>query len=248
MTGHLRFCFAAFVLLAGLSTSPALSNPFTDLFSATPAEAAAPAAAEEECLSRPGKSTTDGQHWVYRLDGHRRCWFQTAATATGKKQVQHHAVKHRADAAEENKTAARKPKAPPVDALAELLLRSAPEETSQPTAPAPVLEMVDAGPIPAPRTARLVPPVSASNDQPMPDRPTPPQVGMETHLATAPAASIVVTASARSTMPVALAVAEAGDDGWDWTWLGVLLMAVGLVSVISSSRTIRGAMLLHRLR
>jgi hypothetical protein len=43
-----------------------------------PAQAAAPAAAEEECLPRPGKSTAAGQRWVYRFDGHRKCWFQTA--------------------------------------------------------------------------------------------------------------------------------------------------------------------------
>ena len=195
-------------------------------------------------MSRPGKSTADGQHWVYRLDGHRKCWFQTAGTATVKKPVQHHAAKHRVATPEENKTAARN-KAP-VDALAELLLRSQPAETSQPAKPA--LEVVDAGPNLVTRTAPLVPGAPVPNDQLMPDHPTPPQVDIETLLATAPAASDVVAASAPSTMPVALPAAEAGDDGWGWTWLGVLLMALGLVSVISSSRTIRGAVLLHQLR
>ena len=61
MSGHLRSCFAACVLLAGLSTSPASSNPFDFLFNAAPAEATAPRAAEEECMPHPGKST-DGQH------------------------------------------------------------------------------------------------------------------------------------------------------------------------------------------
>ena len=246
MTGHLRLCFAAFVLLAGLSTSPASSNPFTASFNATPAEDTARTSAEEECLPRPGKSTADGQHWVYRLEGHRKCWFQAAGTATVKKPVQHHAAKHRVATPEENKTAARKPK-PPVDALAELLLRSAPPETSQPTTPTPAFEVVDAGPVLATRTAPLLPP-PVPNDQFMPDHRTPPQLDIETLLATAPAASDVVVASAPSTMPVALPATEAGDDGRGWTWLGGLLMALGLVSVVSSSRTIRGAVLLLQLR
>ena len=98
MSGHLRFCFAAFLLLAGLS-SPASSNPFAALFNAAPGEAAPPAPAEEACLLQPGKSTADGQHWVYRYDGHRKCWFQTAeGTATVKEPVHHHATKQRAAA------------------------------------------------------------------------------------------------------------------------------------------------------
>src|SRR3954469_18755327 len=98
MSGHLRFCFAAFVLLAALPTSSASSNPLTDFFNAAPtpapAQAAAPAAAEEECLPRPGKSTAAGQRWVYRFDGHRKCWFQAAqGIATVKKQVRRSAAK-----------------------------------------------------------------------------------------------------------------------------------------------------------
>ena len=132
MSGHLRFCFAAFVLLAAFPTSPASSNPFTDLFNAAPAQAAAPAAAEEECLPRPGKSTPAGQRWVYRFDGHRKCWFQTAqGIATVKKQVRPGAAKPPVAVPEENEAAPRKQKAV-VDARAELL-RSAPAEASQPT-------------------------------------------------------------------------------------------------------------------
>jgi hypothetical protein len=79
MSGHLRFCFPAFVLFAGLSTSPAYSNAFADFFNfnSAPQQVTAPAAAKEECLPLPGKSTA-GLRWVYRLDGHRKCWFQTA--------------------------------------------------------------------------------------------------------------------------------------------------------------------------
>src|SRR6185312_291832 len=102
MTGHLRFGFAA-LLLAGFSTSPAAANPLADLFSinATPAkastpappEASAPAPAEEKCLSQPGKSTAAGQHWFYRLQDHRRCWYQAAAgSVKARKQRVHHRV------------------------------------------------------------------------------------------------------------------------------------------------------------
>ena len=40
---------------------------------------------------------------------------------------------------------------------------------------------------------------------------------------------------------------KASDDGWGWTanWLGMLLMALGLVSVLSSSRVLRGGVLLR---
>src|SRR5437868_4768153 len=127
MSGHLRFCFGAFFLLAGLSTSPASSNPIADWFNITPKQPATPASAEaEECLSRPGKSTTPGQHWVYRLEGRRKCWFQAAEETAVKRQVRHRAANPRVVVSEEN-DAARERKAV-VDARAELL-RDAPTET-----------------------------------------------------------------------------------------------------------------------
>ena len=159
MSGHLRFCFAAFVLLAAFPTSPASSNPFADFFNAAPApaQATAPAAAEAECLPRPGKSTTSGQRWVYRFDGHRKCWFQTAqGIATVKKQVRHSAAKPPVAVPEENEAAPRKQKAV-VDARAELL-RSAPAEASQPTRLAPEFKVVDAASVLATGTAAFVPP------------------------------------------------------------------------------------------
>src|SRR2546426_168478 len=57
MSGHLRFCFAAFVL-AGLPTSPASSNPFADFFNAAPRQATAPAPAEtSQATSRASELT-----------------------------------------------------------------------------------------------------------------------------------------------------------------------------------------------
>ncbi|MBR1279114.1 hypothetical protein JQ624_31095 [Bradyrhizobium sp. AUGA SZCCT0283] len=249
MSGHLRFCFAAFVLLASLSTSPASSNPFTDLFNVAPRQATAPAsaAAEEECLPRPGKSTTAGQHWVYRLEGHRKCWFQAAEGIAVKKQVRHRAAQARVAASEENEAARRKRKAV-VDARAELL-RSAPE-TSQPMRTAPELKVVDAASVLATGPAAFAPPAPIDNlatDQLTPDHRTPRQVDVETLLTAAPAARDAVAASVPLAAPVVFPIAEAADDGRGWTatWLGVLLMALGLVSVLGSSRTLRKAVLLR---
>jgi hypothetical protein len=256
MSGHLRTCFAAFVLFAGLWTSPASSNAFADWFNvapqaATPPASAAtpPASAETECLLRPGKSTADGQRWVYRLDGHRKCWFLTAeGTATAKKPIHLRAAKHRGAAPEENETARHK-KA--VDARAEIL-RSAPAETSQQTPRSPGVKVVDATSVPATGAAALVPPAPIANlatDQLMPDDPTPRQVDVETLLAAAPAAGDAVAASVPPA-PGAFSVPEAGDDGLGWTatWIGALLMALGLVSVLTSSWTLRRAALLHQLK
>jgi hypothetical protein len=245
MSGHLRFCFAAF-LIASLSTSPVSSNPFATLFNASPGQATAPAPAAEECLPQPGKSTADGQHWVYRFDGQRKCWFQAAEGATVKKPVRRHAAKHRVPAPKENDEAALRKQKAVVDARAELL-RSAPAETPQPTPQAPKLRVADAAPVLDTGAGALVPqaPVVATpaNDQLAPDHPTPRQVDVETLLAAAPAASDAAAASMPPASPVAVPVAEAGDDGQGWTatWLGVLLMALGLVSLLSSSRTLRRA-------
>jgi hypothetical protein len=252
MSGHLRFCFATFALLAGLSASPASSNPFADLFNVTPRPATAPAPEEEECLQRPGKSTTAGQRWAFRLEGHRKCWFQTAEEIAVKKQVRHRAAKHRATkhrvaAPEESEASPSKRKAV-VDARSELM-RSAPTEAPQPMRPVPEFKVADAASVAATGAAAFVPsaPIeSLKTDRLTPDR-TPRQVDVETLLAAAPAPSDAVAASVPSAAPVNFLVAEAANDGPDWmaTWLGVLLMALGLASVLGSSRTLREAVLLR---
>ncbi|MGY3610894.1 MULTISPECIES: hypothetical protein [unclassified Bradyrhizobium] len=196
-------------------------------------------------MPRPGRSTADGQHWVYRLEGHRKCWFQAAeGIATVKKRAHRRVAKHHLATLEANETAGRKQKAA-VDARAELL-RSTAAETSQPAAP--TLEVVDAGPVLGTGIATLVPSAAISNradDQLTPDHSRPRQIDVETLLAAAPAVSDVVASSAPSAAPVAFPIAEAGDDGRGWAWLGVLLMTVGLVALLSSSRTLRRAMVLH---
>jgi hypothetical protein len=198
-------------------------------------------------LPRPGKSTADGQRWVYRLDGRRKCWFQAAeGIATVK-----NAAKHRVAAPAESETARRK-REPVVDARAELL-RAAPPETSQPTPPASELKLVDAGSVVATGAAALAPPASVANratGQLTPDHPTPRQVDVETLLAAAPAASDAVAASVPLAPPVAFPITETGDDGRGRmaNRLGMLLMALGFVSVLSSSWVLWGAGLLRQLK
>jgi hypothetical protein len=247
MSGHLRFWLVVFVLLAGLSTSPASSNPFAALFNAAPAEATAPSSTEGECLRRPGKSTASGQHWVYRLEGHRKCWFQVAEgiVTVKKPQVRHRAAKHRGASPEENETEGRNKAV--VEANAELL-RSAPAEPPQPTAP--TRRVVDAGPVLTTGIATLLPPAAVGNRADnllTPGHSTPRQVDVETLLAAAPAASDVVAASASSATAAGFPGAASGDDGRGWTWLGVLLIALGLVSVLGSTQSLGRAVLLHQL-
>src|SRR3954469_24315557 len=137
MSGYLRFWFAAFLFLAGLSPSPASSNPFAVfLGQAVPAEATAQRPAEQECLSQPGKSTADGRHWVYRFNNHRKCWFQAAEETVTKEPIHHHAGKHVA-APKATQAVSRKRNAV-VDARAELP-QSVP--VKPPQQPPPALEL-----------------------------------------------------------------------------------------------------------
>jgi hypothetical protein len=188
MSGPLRIRFVVVFILAGFSTSPAAANPLTALFNLTPDESPPPAPAKDasakdasakdapakdECLSRPGKPA-DGQHWMYHLDGHRRCWFLAPeGVAAARKRAHRHAAKPQL---EENEAEAglRNPKLV-VDARAELL-RPSPAETPQPappTSPTPSFKVVDAAtPVPAAGAAALVPPppVLAKPDQLKPDQ------------------------------------------------------------------------------
>jgi hypothetical protein len=250
MSGPLRFRTAAALILAGLSTSPASANIIDTLLNRAPEEAAAPAPAkdapaEDQCLSRPGKPA-DGQHWMYRLDGHRRCWFLVPEeTATVRQRAHHTAVKRRPASKEEDEVTPRKRKAV-VDARAELM-RPAPEETLQPR-PVPAVKVVDAdASVPATGAAALVPPppVLASPDQRTPDQPKAAdpdprqdsQDNVETLLAATPADSETVAVSAPSATPVAVPFATGDNARW-WTskWFGPLLMALGLISLLIAMR------------
>ncbi len=165
--------------------------------------------------------------------------------ATVKKQAHRPAAKHHLATSQADETAGRKRKAA-VDARAELL-RSEAAETSRLAAPAPALEVVDAEPVLGTGITTLVPPTAIPNradHQLTPDHSKPRQIDVETLLAAAPAVSDVVASSAPSAL-VTVPTAQAGDDGREWTWVGVLLMTLGFVAVLSSSRTLREAMVRH---
>jgi hypothetical protein len=234
MSGHWRFCVTAFLLVAGLLTSPASSNPLTDLFNVAPKEAAAPAPAQEECLLQPGRSAAPGQHWVYHHDGRRKCWFQAdGATVTVKSQIHHHAPKRRAIAPEENEVAA--PQKTVLDARAQLL-SAAPAPTPQSTASAP--EAVDTLSVPTPGAATPVPtaPIAAqpTTDQLTPDRVTPRSVDVEMLMTASTLDQDMAASSVPQTTPVAPSVAGAND--WEFTTarVGTALIALGFVLLLGS--------------
>ena len=190
-------------------------------------------------MRQPGKSAADGQHWVYRLDGHRKCWFQAAAgSVTVKKPVHRHAAKQRVVAPEENEAALRKPTAVG-NARAELL-RPASAETFQPKPPASELKVVDA----ASALVPSAPVAKPATDQLTPEH-TPRPIDFEALLAAAPAASDTAVSSVPSAPPDPVPIAQAGDEerGWPVTWVGVLLMTFGFVCLLSSNGTVRGLQL-----
>lgn len=258
VSSHLRSGFAVFFLVAGLST-PAASNALTDLFSPNaapePAATAAAAPAKEECLSQPGRSTAAGQHWVYRYDGQRKCWFQAAEdTALAKRQPRHRVAPQSVAAPEQEKSAPPQQKGVE-DARAELV-NSAPADTPQPAPPEPTVRMVRTVPVRLADAAAQVPPAPDLNtpapnkpnaDPLMPDQPTsdqsaPRQLDAISLLSHAPAAGEEV-ASMPLTTPIAAPVANR-DGGKDWmpSWLGALLIALGGAALLSSSPTLRRAL------
>ncbi|HLZ01677.1 MAG TPA: hypothetical protein VKR55_05915 [Bradyrhizobium sp.] len=229
MSGHLRFGFAAFLLVAGLST-PAAANPFTDLFSSNaapePAAAApAPAPAADACLSQPGASTAPGQRWVYRYDGHRKCWFQAeASTALARKSVHRHAARQPVAAPDENGPAPRAQKA--VEDARDEMLSSAPAQTPQPAPSAqtpqgtpptqasettpPAIKLVKVVPVRIGAAAQTPPapvPSTPGADQPTPGQPAPPAPALKV----VDAAPVPVTAAAAQ-VPPSPVLAKPGAD------------------------------------
>ena len=234
MSGHWRFCVAAFLFFAGLSISPASSNPLTDLFNSAPKEAAAPASAEAQCVQQPGKSTAPGQHWVYHLDGHRKCWFQAdEAQVSVKKLIHRHAVKRAAIAPEENEAAPRKKMV--LDARAQLL-NSTPVTAPQPVASAP--EAVDTDSVPAREAATPAPaaPIAAQPtiDPPTADHATPRSVDVEMLLAASTLDKDTANSSVPSTTPDAPSVADANDRELTATRAGTVLIALGFLFLVGS--------------
>lgn len=238
MSGHLRFHFASLVVFGGLSTAPASSNPLADFFNTATPQPAVTSPPQAECLPRPGTSTPDGQHWVYRMDGHRKCWFLAEAIASVKKQVNRRVAKDHAAIPDET-DAARRRRGALIDARAELL-RSAPADSYQRTPPAPEVNVADAAPDLAAGTIpprSVLPVADLPSGQLTPEQPAPRQIDVEQLLAAAPADS-------SPAIPMAARNEEARS--WTLTWLGVLLMTLGGFSILSSSRTVRHAVRLRR--
>jgi hypothetical protein len=238
MSGHWRFCVAAFLFIAGLSISPASSNPLTDLFNVTPQEAAAPAPAQAECVQQPGRPTP-GQHWVYRLDGHRKCWYQADEARVAVKQIHHHTVRRAAIARdmarEENEAAPRKKMV--LDAQAQLLSAT---PAAAPQSTASESEAVDTVPAPVP-AREAAPPVLAAPiaaqptiDPPTPNRAAPRSVDVEALLAAAAPDKDMATSAVPSATPDAPSVTGAND--WESTAArgGTLLIALGFVFLAGS--------------
>jgi len=243
VSSHLRSGSSALFLVAFFST-PAASNALTDLFSpnAAPEQpAAATAPAREECLPQPGRSTAAGQRWVYRYDGHRKCWFQAAdETALANKPAHRRVARRSVGAPEQDESALRQHK-DIGDARAELL-GSAPAETPQPVPSEPTLKIVRTIPVREADAAAQIPPVPLAIDQSTPDRPSRRPVDVEQLLADAPAGS-EAPASAVAATPIATPGADTGrGERGIPSWPGVLLMALGSAALLASNRTLRRAL------
>ncbi|MCK1688108.1 hypothetical protein [Bradyrhizobium sp. 145] len=234
MSRHLRFYFAGLVLVGGLSATPACSDPFTDLFNIAPREPTATSSAQAECLPRPGSSPAAGQHWLYRRDGHRKCWFLAEGIATVRKPA-HGRVANRGARSDENEVAPQRASRV-IDARAELP-SSSPAEGAQPTPPAREVKVADATSVFDAGTPALMPAAPAADlptSQLTPEHPGPPQVDVEKRAAAA-------RADSPPAMPLGARNEEVRDEprSWTVTWVGVLLMTLGGFSILSSSRTLR---------
>ncbi|MBH5402660.1 hypothetical protein HZZ13_33430 [Bradyrhizobium sp. CNPSo 4010] len=235
MSGHLRCYFASLVLAGGLTAAPAFANSFTDLFNPAPREPAAPSSAQPECLAQPGNPPGPGLHWVYRRDGHRKCWFLAEQIAPVRKPA-HGRVAKRSARPDEN-AAARQIRSPGIDARAELLSASPAEEAS-PTPPAREVRVADAASVVDAGTPALMTAATVTNRPtgPLtPEHSAPPQLDLEK-----PARAV-----SPPTMP--MRNEEAHDEARSRmvTWLGVLLVTLGGFSLLSSSRTLRHAVRLR---
>jgi hypothetical protein len=237
MSGHLRLYFASLVLVGGFWAAPASSNSLADFFNTATSQPTVTSLPQAECVPRPGTSTTGGQHWVYRTDGHRKCWFLAESVATVKKPMRARMAKDRSASLDENGTTQTRRSAV-VDARAELL-RSAPPEQSQP--PVPGMKVADAASdlFTGLTLMSAVPIVDLPSNQLTPEHSMPSRVDVGQLL---PAAS----ADPPQVIPLRVRTAETRDEARSWTaWFGVLLMTLGGLSLLSSSRTLRYAVRLR---
>ncbi|MDN5005673.1 hypothetical protein ACFQZO_33005 [Bradyrhizobium sp. GCM10027634] len=245
MSGSLRLCFASLALVEILSAAPASSNPLADIFNSAASQPAATSPPQAECVRRPGNSPPVGQHWVYRMDGHRKCWFLTEGIAKVKTTSPRRVVKNAIAGLDENRTASSRQSAV-VDVRAKWL-RSAPPERSQPRRPE--VTLADAAPDPGATTALMsVTIIAEQSPRPTLSVSSHDQVDVEQLLAAAPA-NETLTSTEPPTMPidVLMLTEEARNNAPSRTatWLGLFLVMLGTLSLLSSSRSLRHAVRLH---
>lgn len=241
MFAHLRFSFSTVIILASLFALPAYSNPIAGQPEAKVAteRSAAPAAAQETCLSRPGNSAIAGQRWVYHTEGHRKCWFQAAEQPQLKKRVRYPAAKASVAASAKNESMPLKPKRVE-DARAELMPLD--PETSQalPSALGPGIAAVaptssgERAPLLSSEVSRLEPANVNERRQDADLSVTQPQ-----------SQRVASVAPLAATTPPVYFTSATPDDtpGWPTTWIAVLFMTLGFCSILGSDRAVRDMMM-----
>ncbi len=242
MLAHLRLFFSAVVILAGVSTSPAYSNPIAGQPDSklTTERAAALVASQETCLSQPGKSTIAGQRWVYYRDGQRKCWFQTTEQPQSKNRVRDRAAKASVSASAESDGILPTPKPKRVDdARAELRL-----ETPQALPSASGLDVVAAAPVQRADQASLL---IGELDRQESDKLAGRQPDADSSPTRVPLQKVVSHAPLIAATPAVHSTSEALDDkpGSPATWIAVLLMTLGFSSILGSNRAVRDLMMLR---
>lgn len=243
MYAHLRFFFCSIAILTGVSTSPSYSNPIDDSKVATE-QAAAPAAPQETCLSRPGKSAIPGQRWVYHTEGNRKCWFQSAEQPRLEKRVRYRSAKPSVAASAENKSILSRPKRVE-DARAELLPFR--PEAPQALPSASGLDVVAAAPVPSADRASLL---TGELDRLGPDNGAGRRLDADSPLTQAPSQRVASHTALVADTPPVHSTSETLDDkpGLPTTWIAVLLMALGFSSILGSNRAVRDMVMLRHKR
>jgi hypothetical protein len=244
MFAHLRFFVSVLVILTGVSASPAYSNPIADLSNSKGAieRVVAPAVPQETCLLRPGQSAVAGKRWVYHREGHRKCWFPTTEPAQLKKRVRYRPAKASVAASAESQNMQPKPESID-DARAELL--PAVPEIPQALPSASGFDVVAAGSV---LSAERASPLAAELNRLEPDNRAEPRLDTDTDLRRAsPPKSTRHAALVGAAAPVHPA-SQALDDklGWPATWIAMLLMTLGFISILSSNRAIRDIVMLRK--
>jgi hypothetical protein len=246
MFAHLRIFFSFIAILAGVFTSPAYSNPIASLPDSKVASerAAEPAAPQETCLSRPGKSANAGQRWVYHTEGNRKCWFQSAEQPRLEKGVRYRSAKPSVAASAESESMQPKPKRVE-DARAELLpLRP---ETPQARPSAPGLDVVAAAPVQSADRASLL---TRELDRLEPDNGAGRRLDADSSLTHAPPQRVASQTALVADTPPVHSTSETLDDkpGLPATWIAVFLMALGFISILGSNRAVRDMVTLRHKR